>query len=50
MGFVKLFVSREHIAPERIEETYRRWLKADAVIGDPAAIDALKEYNSRNQS
>lgn len=45
MGFVKLFVSRQHVSEDMIEITYKRWLKADAVIGDPEALDILKSYH-----
>lgn len=42
MGFVKLFISKEHVHPDRVDETFKRFLKADAVIGDSDAIEVLR--------
>jgi hypothetical protein len=45
MGFVKLIVSLAHVTDEAIDDTYRRWLKADAVMGNAEALDKLNAYH-----
>jgi hypothetical protein len=45
MGFTKLMVSSEHVSDDKIEDTYRRWLKADAAMGDPKSMTRLEDYH-----